>query len=173
MSKAKPKTKPNSNPKSKKIPARSNGKHPGGRPTEYNQDMAARICEAVAITTDGLKKITDRIPDFPAVDTIRLWRHRFPEFSAQYADAKRFQAELLAEEIIDIADDVTYDTLLKTDKEGNDYEACNSEWINRSRLRVDSRKWVASKLLPKIYGEKTTTEATVTIRHEDLLKELE
>jgi hypothetical protein len=35
------------------------------------------------------------------------------------------------------------------------YNVENKEWTNRSRLRIDARKWVASKLKPKVYGDKT------------------
>lgn len=49
----------------------------------------------------------------------------------------------------------------------------DNEHINRSRLRIDTRKWIAAKLAPKIYGDKMVSESRVTISHEDALKELE
>jgi hypothetical protein len=70
-------------------------------------------------------------------------------FLAQYTRAKEEQADLMCEEMLEIADDGTNDTMI-TDfglKE-------NKEWTNRSRLRVETRKWLASKLKPKKYGEK-------------------
>ena len=77
----------------------------------------------------------------------------------------------MADETLEIADDSSHDTI--TDDEGN--ERFNSEFAARSRLRVDTRKWLLSKALPKVYGDKITTEHTgrVTISHEEALGELE
>ena len=80
-----------------------------------------------------------------------LWLDgRHPEFSQQYAHAREAQADKLAEEILLIADDGSNDTY--TDGDGN----CrtDAEAIQRSKLRVDARKWLASKMAPKKYGDK-------------------
>jgi hypothetical protein len=63
--------------------------------------------------------------------------------------------EVWSEEIIEIADDAASDKF--TDANGN--ERVDNEHINRSRLRVDTRKWLMSKLAPKKYGDK------VDLRH--------
>ena len=60
------------------------------------------------------------------------------------------RADYHAEQIIEIADDGTNDTYL--DEQGN--VKVNTDVLGRSRLRVDARKWIASKLLPKVYGDK-------------------
>ena len=129
-----------------------------GRPTMYNEELADKICEAVAISTDGLSKVCARNPDFPSRETIYQWRYRHKSFADKYAQAKRTQAELLAEEIADIADDGTNDYYV--DEDGN--ERINGEHIQRSRLRVDTRKWIACKLLPKVYGDKQPNENQLT-----------
>lgn len=71
----------------------------------------------------------------------------------RYARSKNMQLDFIAEETLDIADDGTNDfmTIVKGDKE---YEIENKEFTNRSRLRVDTRKWLLSKLNPKKYGDK-------------------
>lgn len=79
-----------------------------------------------------------------------------PEFSEQYARAREAQADKLAEEALQIADDGRSDTYL--DAEGN--ERTDTEVIQRSKLRVDTRKWLASKMAPKKYGDKVTQEHT-------------
>ena len=135
----------------------------------YDQNIADQICNIVSTSTDGLKKICKEHSEFPNHVVINQWRLAYPNFAYQYENAKRTQAELLAEEILEIADDSARDTIV--DAEGN--VRFNSEWLARSRLRVDTRKWVASKLLPKIYGDNSKVETTVTVRHEDALKELE
>lgn len=144
-----------------------------GRPTKYTPALALKIVRAISISADSMTKICSRNPDFPGRDIIWGWRLDHPEFSIMYDNAKRAQADLLVEEMCNIADDTTHDTLIKEGKSGEEYEIANSEWIARSRLRVDTRKWIASKMMPKVYGDKTITEGTITIKHEDLLKELE
>ena len=125
-----------------------------GRPTDYTPELADLICELVASTTCGLQKLCNGHAALPDKVTINRWRHRFPEFRTQYAQAKCEQADLLAEECLDIADDDSGDIKLSPDG----FELCNTEFIARARLRVDTRKWLASKLLPKQYGQKTEEE---------------
>ena len=140
-----------------------------GRPTKYSKELADRICKAVSTKPYGLQKICSEYSDFPAVDTIREWRLDHEYFSAKYARAKLHQAELLAEDCLDIADDSMGDLTLNSKGE----EIFNSEFATRSKIRIDTRKWLASKLLPKAYGDRTQVENTVTIKHEDALKDLE
>ncbi|MBV5333021.1 terminase small subunit protein, partial [bacterium] len=71
-------------------------------------------------------------------------------FSAQYTRAIQIRAIGWAEEIIEISDDGSQDTYI--DNNGN--ERTNNEVVARSRLRTDSRKWMLSKVLPKVYGDK-------------------
>lgn len=86
----------------------------------------------------------------PDVSTVCKWLNDFPDFAKQYARAREAQADALADEILDIADDGTADTIIGEDG----VERINQEVVARSRLRVDARKWYASKLAPKKYGEK-------------------
>ena len=74
----------------------------------------------------------------------------------QYARACEDGIEILADEILEIADDTSKDTI--TTEGGN--ETANHEWIARSRLMVDARKWLLSKRLPKKYGDKTAVDVT-------------
>ena len=134
-----------------------------GRPTDYNETIAALICERVATSTLGLRKLCEHYDDLPSKFTVNLWRYKHPEFSTLYAQAKLVQADLLAEECLDIADDDSQD--IKIDPETG-HELCNAEFIARSRLRIDTRKWLAAKLLPKQYGpvaddKKTMSESLV------------
>jgi len=59
----------------------------------------------------------------------------------------------VADEILDIADDAANDWMQRSENKGGGYEI-NGEHVTRSRLRIDSRKWIASKLKPKKYGDK-------------------
>jgi hypothetical protein len=91
----------------------------------------------------------------PTKATIMNWCQKKPAFLDQYAKARTKLLEHWAEEIIDIADDGTNDWEERQNRDGSTYIALNSEHVNRSRLRVDTRKWLLSKLVPKKYGDTT------------------
>ena len=93
--------------------------------------------------------------DMPNKRTVFRWLRTNKEFCHQYEEAKAESADFLAEEMIEIADDGTNDYMTKENNDGSEYEVVNSEHIQRSRLRIDARKWIASKLKPKKYGDKT------------------
>jgi hypothetical protein len=92
----------------------------------------------------------------PAPSTVCRWVKENPAFAEQYARAREVGYQLMADDLLEIADDGTNDTY--EDDEGN--EKVNQDVIQRSRLRVDTRKWLLSKALPKVYGEKITNEHT-------------
>ena len=81
------------------------------------------------------------------------WRREDEMFAAQYARAKEAQAERFEDEIKEIADEGTNDWYVREGVEAPDHEH-----ISRSKLRVDTRRWLMSKMLPKKYGDKATTE---------------
>lgn len=128
----------------------------GGRPTTYNAEIAARICELVSTHTCGLERLCKMYDDLPDKTTVNLWRFKHKEFSIRYAEAKLHQADLLAEEILDIADDSRNDWVeyLSEEEQGDGWRF-NGDHVNRCRLRIDTRKWLAAKLLPKQYGDKS------------------
>lgn len=108
--------------------------------TKYTEAQGDAICERIA-NGESLRSIA-RDKSMPAMSTLFKWLRDHTEFSEQYARAKEESAELFADEIVSIAD------------EGDD--------PIRDRLRIDARKWVASKLKPKKYGEKITQEISVS-----------
>ncbi len=124
---------------------------PAGRPSEYCKEKAAEIC-ALLVEGVSLRQITAR-EDMPDIKTVYRWMGANDEFRQQYARAREDQADTLADEIIDIADDASRDTITEARQDGSMFDKCNTEWISRSRLRVDARKWVAAKLKPKKYGD--------------------
>ena len=76
------------------------------------------------------------------------------EFQDQYAHAKEFQADMMAEEIIDIADDGANDWEERESKNGNTFIALNGEHFGRSKIRIEARKWLMGKMKPKKYGDR-------------------
>lgn len=136
-----------------------------GRPSIYTSELVTELCDRLA-SGESLRKICDdeHMPDKSTV--IRwLFEEDKPEFYDQYAKARMAQCELMADELLEIADDSSKDVIYRTDKDGNEYEVANSEYINRSRLRVDTRKWVMSRLLRHRYGEKVEVEHKGSVVH--------
>ena len=122
-----------------------------GRPTDYTPELAATIC-TLLMEGLSLRKICKK-KGLPALSTACKWLATNPEFSEQYARAREVQAELLADEIVEIADTAT-------DK--NDAPAVS--------VKVEARKWTASKLLPKKYGSFKSIEVKgeVETKQQDL-----
>jgi hypothetical protein len=117
------------------------------RPTKYTEELAEQICEALATKSKGLNSICKDLKIAPS--SVYLWLIEHEGFSERYARAREEQADLLADEIIEISDDESKDTL-----SGEHGEYPNQAKIARDRLRIDARKWKASKLAPKKYGDK-------------------
>lgn len=92
---------------------------------------------------------------FPAPSTVLDWCAADTDFGERYARARITGYKLLAEEIIEIADDSTGDTTYSDSGPKMD-----AEFVARSRLRVDTRKWLLAKMLPKVYGDKLAVEAS-------------
>lgn len=134
-------------------------------PCEFSEEVVGEVCAHLALGK-SLRQI-ERIAGMPSTSAIIKWLAQGDaciaagvlddpkaKFVAQYARAREAQADYLADEILDIADDSQYD--IAVDADGK--EIVNTNHIQRDRLRVDSRKWLAGKLKPKKYGEKQQVE---------------
>jgi hypothetical protein len=126
-----------------------------GRPSVYTHEVADEILQRLA-AGESLRGICEG-DAMPAASTVATWVIDDREgFAERYARARRVQALHWAEEIVAIADDGTNDVTV--DADGN--ERTDHDAIQRSRLRVDTRKWLLSKVLPKVYGEKVAVAHT-------------
>lgn len=126
---------------------------PIGRPSGYTPDIAADICAELAC---GKSLRTVCLSEsMPGMASVFRWLRDHQDFREQYAHAKAEAADALVEEMLDIADDGTNDWMEVHDREGDcvGYRI-NGEHVQRSKLRIDTRKWYAAKLQPKKYGEK-------------------
>ena len=122
--------------------------------SSFTQEMADIICERIA-KGESLRKIClDK--DTPSHTTILKWLREIEGFASQYARAREDQAEFYLDEIIAISDESSQDKIANEDGT----ERTDSEAIQRSKLRVDTRKWAMAKLAPKKYGDKITQEVT-------------
>lgn len=122
-------------------------KHAGGRPTEYTEAIAEAICDRLA-NGEGLVSIC-RDEEMPARSTVHSWLNEKSdvfkqEFLDKYMRARDDQADYKAEEIEEIADKVIKGEV-KPDA---------------ARVAIDAKKWTASKLKPRRYGERIEQEIT-------------
>lgn len=125
-----------------------------GRPSVYTKELADRICGELA-EGKTLRQVC-RADDMPPESTVRRWALEDREgFSAQYTRAREIGYHSMADETLEISDDGTNDWMKRHQGEET-IDVPNPEVIARSRLRVDTRKWLLSKALPKIYGDKVT-----------------
>lgn len=92
--------------------------------------------------------------------TFYEWLDSDEEKVKQYARATEERAEALVDEMLDIADDTSNDVIEQDLGDGIVNQITNHEVIQRSRLRVDARKWLVSKLAPKKYGDKLDVDHT-------------
>jgi hypothetical protein len=125
----------------------------GKPPFEWTDEIRERICEIISTSKYGLHRICKNNPDLPKFSTIMKELANNPQFANHYAHAREAQADYILDESFDILDDNSNDTIV-TEKG----EIPNNEWINRSKARADFRKWMASRLAPKKYGDKQAIE---------------
>lgn len=118
--------------------------------TRFTQEIFDKICERIA-SGESLRKICkdDKMPNLTSV---WKWLNDNEELSKQYARAREEQAELFADEITEICD-----AIIPVDAFGK----IDAGAVNQARLRIDSRKWIASKLKPKRFGDYTKIQAEV------------
>ena len=107
-------------------------------PVQFSQEVADALCQHIA-NGDSLR-VACRKRGMPSVAGVIKWLADKEKnaFVAQYTRAREVQAERNAEEIVDIAD---------TEPD-----------VQRAKVRIDARKWVASKLVPKKYGDRMALE---------------
>jgi hypothetical protein len=120
----------------------------------YSEEIADRICDALA-DARSLRSICGD-PDMPSQSTVFRWLadDRFSDFRERYARAREAQADALFDEMLDIADDGSNDWMERKREDGSTEEVLNHEHVQRSKLRIEARKWMAGKLRPKVYGDK-------------------
>ena len=135
---------------------------PAGRPTDYTDDLADLICERLA-NGESMRSVC-RDEATPAMTTVFRWLRENEEFRQQYEVAKEECADALVEDMLDIADNQASDIVMvdgiPLQVKGELIRSVSSASVGHARLRVDTRKWAASKLKPKKYGEKIQQEVT-------------
>lgn len=127
---------------------------PQGRPSDFTPEVASEICDALK-TGISLRELCKRRDDLPTEATIRGWAlENHAGFFSQYSRAREIGYLSMADEILDIADDGVNDWIERRKANGESETVVDHEHIQRSKLRFDARRWLLSKCLPKIYGDK-------------------
>jgi hypothetical protein len=115
---------------------------------EYSPELADRVLSRLAMG-EPLKSI-GRDPLMPAASTVVGWATRDVDgFAERYRAARNSQLEMMAEDLLDIAEDSSLDW-----EETEKGKRVNGEVVNRSKLRVHARMWLLSKLKPETYGDR-------------------
>lgn len=133
---------------------------PAGRPTDYTPELADKVCARLA-EGESMRSI-GRDESMPCTTSLFKWLREIPEFAQQYAKAKEESADAMAEDSLDIADNQVEQPLivdgLPLQIDGKVVMVKDAVSVNHAKLRIDTRKWYASKLKPKKYGDKVQTE---------------
>lgn len=126
------------------------------RPTKYTPALGGIICERMS---EGLSlKTICKDETMPLARTVYEWIEGIQQFRHNYARATNERGAAIFEESLDIADDGSNDWMVREGKDGATGWALNGEHVNRSRLRVETRKWFLSRMDPKKYGDKQHVE---------------
>lgn len=119
---------------------------PIGRPSLFNDELAATICEEIAAGSK-LRDICEA-DNMPNPATVYRWLAKNETFCEQYARAQSDRSHAMAEEVLEIADESGFDAEIIDGR-----AVVNNDAIQRARLRVDTRKWLMSKMTPMKYGD--------------------
>lgn len=117
-----------------------------GRPEKYSDELADRVLRE--FSRGKSMRTIEKMQGMPSISTMFEWMRKYPDFSQRYARAKEEAADLFVEELLELTDMADVDNAID---------------IQKRKLQVDTRKWIASKLKPKRYGEKldlAITQAT-------------
>lgn len=139
------------------------------RPSRYTAELGERILEQLANGVTATEICRD--PSMPTYGVLKRWERDHVDFARQYDIARRQCCEYHTDEIVTIADDATNDFVQRVSGNGNTRRVFDREAFERSRLRVESRKWIASKVLRHVYGERSEVDVRtpdgLTVRHEE------
>ena len=121
-----------------------------GRPSKFTEELADEICARIS-QGESLNKICKE-NDKPSLVTVFSWMRTSEQFLNNYTRAREEQAETFADEIKEISD-----AEIPVGIDGK----IDAAAVNQARLRIDARKWIASKLKPKRFGDSTKVQAEI------------
>lgn len=122
-------------------------------PPDVREEVCATICQRLA-EGEALVTILNGTPGMPSYWTVCQWLRTDMGFQDAYRLAREDAAEVVAGEIVRIAD-----------------EAKDSDSAAAARVRVDARKWLAARLKPRVYGDRVDVNHTGEITTRNLTNE--
>lgn len=114
-----------------------------GRPSLYSENLVDTICRRIA-NGESLRSICSE-ETFPDRNTVIRWLWEKPDFATKYAHAREAQADFMDDKILETAD------------------SCTPETAAADRVKIAAYQWRASKLKPKVYGDKVGVESSGSI----------
>ncbi len=124
-----------------------------GRPRiPYDADVASEICDRIA-QGQGMREICQDA-SIPSRFVVYNWMAAEPTFYAAYARAREHQCDAWADDMREIADNASNDYMERIAKNGEIEHVPNPETVQRSKLRIDTLKWLMSKYSPRRFGDK-------------------
>lgn len=116
-----------------------------GRPKVYGDDSP--VWEYIIDSISNGRSLSSvlREDDMPVWRTVQIKLEKDERFKAEYEKAVQDRADRLADDIMDLADETMPEHLQGPGA---------SAWVQQKRLQVDARKWIASKLKPRTYGDR-------------------
>lgn len=129
-----------------------------GRPSEFTQETADAICARLG-DGESLRSIC-RDDAFPAQSTVFRWLadDRFVAFREQYTRARETQADTIFDQMLELADTCLVGEKVEKDADGKVVKVTSGDMIERSRLGIETRKWVLGKMAPKKYSDRHQVE---------------
>lgn len=138
-------------------------------PSTYSPSLAQCLCEQVA---SGMSLAAAcRLPGFPGASTAYQWRRDYPEFAEALDIANQIRGDVVIDEASVIADDSSQDWQEVTRKDGRVEIVLNNEHVQRSKIRVDLRKWTAARLSRRQWGDNKSVDLTATVSISNLTDE--
>ncbi len=138
------------------------------RHSDYSTDLAERICERIA-DGESIREII-KAGGCPSYTTLCAWLRERPEFAEMYALAKANQAEFGAAEIRELADQLPEYVTITTGEDRTETRV-DTGWVQWQKNRIEARKWIAAKLLPRVYGERSAVTVDATVKPEKLISD--
>lgn len=123
----------------------------------YGPEVKDQVCEHIA-SGKSIREIA-KLDGMPSMPTVFRWLTEDKSFQERYTRARETQADTLFDEMLSIADDASNDWMERNGQDNPGWQF-NGEHVQRSKLRIEARKWMAGKLRPKVYGDKSELAVT-------------
>lgn len=139
----------------------------------FSQELFDDICTHIS-EGRSLRSICAQ-SNMPSTAAFMKWLNKDPALVEQYARAMESRGEHMFEDMLTIADNTEKDIIVLEDGR----EIVDHNVVSRDKLRIDTRKWILSRMNPKKYGDSSKVDVTsggdkidntLVIKHVDMSK---